>query len=608
MVIVHRSLCRAAAVLAAALVSASGVAPGHVRAAPPKIFHITPDGAGSQDGTSWRTAGTLVDLPQFIAQADPGDEVWIRGDLGPYETSAAVPIAAGGAPGAPITVRGVAGNGTSRATPSFIGTRTSPFRADGNIGVELFKVLDGADHLRFVNMAFENQGNGVFRIGADVRDLQISDMTADNVNRFVENYVSGDGASASIDGLRIEDVRVHGFSKSVVRLKYATNDVVIRDVYGDSERQDGHQFAMGVHLEDAVHHVVLDRVTMLNSHDSRGPDEYWNGDGFVAEPGTHHILLRDTVANGSTDSGYDLKGSATTLVRPVAQGNKRNFRFWGQATVFGCVAADPVHRGGTGGRANVWAGTSAYVRLIGCTFRDGDAEAQFFDIDDNARVTNVHEPGAHLAPTDVSSTATLRQLSLVETACPGAPDHRYVDVDGGAHELAIACLAERGIARGTTMRTFAPSVDVTRGQMASFVARLIEDAGGELPAAGRHTFDDVAGTTHQVNIEQLSGAGLVNGFDDGRFRPSARVTRLQMASLIDRTYTFVAGAPLPAATFDAFDDDRGSVHEQAINRLARAAIVIGDRTGAFSAAHDVQRAQMATFLTRLLGVLSIAGA
>lgn len=600
----RRVVAVALATLLAVVTGVAVVAPTRGLADARTVFHVTPDGAGDRDGAAWQSAGRLADVPRFIERAAPGDEVWIRGDLGSYRTTSALRITAGGSRGAPVTVRGVDVGGTDNATPRFVGTRASPFRAEGDPGVELFKLLRGADHLAFANMAFVNQGNGVFRVGANISDLTITDMYADNVHRFIENYQSGDEPTATIDGLVVEDVEVHGFSKSAIRLRYATNDVVIRNVFGDSERQDGDNFAMGVHLEDRVHDVLLDRVTMNNSYDSRGPDEYWNGDGFVTERDTHHITFRDTTANGSTDGGYDLKSTATVLVRPKARGNKRNFRFWGQATVFTCHGRRPTNRGGSGGRADVWVGTTARVRVIGCDF-GADAPTPVFDIADSAQVTNVHEPDARVAPARVAPGAGLRQVSLIDIACPTRAAPAYTDVDGQQHHAAIVCVTQRGVAQGTARRTYTPDASVTRGQMASFIARLVGEAGGRLPASSRAAFPDVHGTVHAESVDRLAAAGLVSGFADGTYRAADPVSRAQMATFVDHAYRFVVGRRLPAAAFDAFDDDDG-VHQAAINRLAQAGIALGGDTGRFGAARPVTRAQMATFVARTLGALDEA--
>lgn len=367
-------------------------APARAAAAPGRVFRVTPTGAGSGDGSSWDTAGTIDDVGGFIELAGPGDEVWILGDQGPYDATDTIEITAGGDAGAPITIRGVAADGSGSATPRLVGDRSDPYRADGESGSELFKLLGGADHLHFTNLAFANQGNGVFRVGADISDLHISDMRADNVRRFIEDYPSGDADSdsATISGLLVEDVEVRGFSKGAIRLCSDTHDVVIRDVVGDSERQDedGDDFAMGIQLSDTVHDVVVERVIMRNSFDSGPDDDYWNGDGFAAERDTYDLVFRDTAATGNTDAGYDLKSTETTLIRALAAGNKRNFRLWGEAEATDCVARDPVKRGGSGGRANVWVADDATVRLSGCELGGGSGD-DLMTVEGDAEVTVV---------------------------------------------------------------------------------------------------------------------------------------------------------------------------------------------------------------------------
>jgi len=381
------------------------------------IFHIVPGGTG--EGDDWDSAGGLDDLPAFIARAEPGDEVWIRGDLGPYETDKSLSVAAGGSAHAPVVVRGVAADGSRTATPEIVGTRSSPFDPDGDAGTELFRLEKGADHLTFTNLAFADHGNGVFRIPADIRDLSLTDMRASNVTRFVEDYASDGGGTATVTGLLIEQVEVRGYSKSAIRLRYDTNDVVIRDVLGDAERQDpgSDDFSIGVHLDDTVHDVWLERVTMRNNVDPRGEDEYWNGDGFAAEGATYGITLRDTLAAGNSDAGYDLKSDGVTLIRPHARGNMRNYRFWGRATAFGCHSATPTRHGGTGSTTDVWVGDDAEVRLLACVLSDGTSSRPTFDMGDRASLTHLYAGADRRVRIDAEDTATVRQVPIAEVAC-----------------------------------------------------------------------------------------------------------------------------------------------------------------------------------------------
>ncbi len=51
----------------------------------------------------------------------------------------------------------------------------------------------------------------------------------------------------------------------------------------------------------------------------------------------------------------------------------------------------------------------------------------------------------------------------------------FKDDDGNIHEPAAAGLAAAGIATGTGSETFSPAAAVTRGQMATFLARTLDD-------------------------------------------------------------------------------------------------------------------------------------
>src|SRR3546814_15503833 len=88
---------------------------------------------------------------------------------------------------------------------------------------------------------------------------------------------SGANASASIIGLTIRDVAVDGYSKGAIRIQYDSNNVLIEDVRGDSQFQDGDNFAIGVHITDTAHDVTIDRVAMRNALDT--VNDYRNENG-----------------------------------------------------------------------------------------------------------------------------------------------------------------------------------------------------------------------------------------------------------------------------------------------------------------------------------------
>lgn len=109
-------------------------------------------------------------------------------------------------------------------------------------------------------------------------------------------------------------------------------------------------------------------------------------------------------------------------------------------------------------------------------------------------------------------------------------------------------------------------------------------------------FNDIVGSGFYHDIIWLSESGITSGCGSGRFCPRGLVTRSQMASFIARALA------LPPASVDYFADDNGSAHEADINRLAASGITGGCREGAFCPQGAVTREQMASFLSRALGL------
>lgn len=158
------------------------------------------------------------------------------------------------------------------------------------------------------------------------------------------------------------------------------------------------------------------------------------------------------------------------------------------------------------------------------------------------------------------------------------------------HFDAILELVERGILVGRADGTFEPAANLTRGQMASMLAR----ASG-LDLGGSTDFPDVpAGYAHEGAIAALRGSGIVEGFTDGTFRPGAHVTRQQAAGMVARWLD------LPDGPSDAFPDIAGSPHARAIGALAEIGVALGDEHGRFQPAANVRRDQAASFVYRAL--------
>ena len=186
-------------------------------------------------------------------------------------------------------------------------------------------------------------------------------------------------------------------------------------------------------------------------------------------------------------------------------------------------------------------------------------------------------------------------------ACPTkrVPSSGFGDVPrDSVHALGVDCLAWWGITRGRTADEYQPRAPVTRGQMATFLATVV-DAGPGLPSDPPSAFPDVAGSVHENAINALARLDIVRGFGDGTYRPSQPVTRAQMASFLVNTYEHLVGdAPSPSSRW--FRDTRGSVHESAAESLWGLGITAGTATRTYDPHPDVRRDQMGSFVARLL--------
>ena len=169
---------------------------------------------------------------------------------------------------------------------------------------------------------------------------------------------------------------------------------------------------------------------------------------------------------------------------------------------------------------------------------------------------DVADDGRAYAPDDTvtrgqMATFTTRMLELV-TQDELPIDEAFID-DDVTHQRGIRKLATVGVVEGVGDEAFAPARPVTRGQMASFVARSIEFVlDDQLPS--EEIFADVAGTTHADNIHKLAAAGVVVGRADGTYGPQDPVTRAQMASFLARAMDAVAAQGLFPDLVPPLDD------------------------------------------------------
>jgi Protein of unknown function (DUF3048) N-terminal domain/S-layer homology domain/Protein of unknown function (DUF3048) C-terminal domain len=173
------------------------------------------------------------------------------------------------------------------------------------------------------------------------------------------------------------------------------------------------------------------------------------------------------------------------------------------------------------------------------------------------------------------------------------PGGAFLDDDLRPSEPAIEALAAAGVTNGCAGDLFCPTTPVTRGQMATFLARVLNAGSSDVAV-----FTDLApGAYYSGFVNRLGDLGIVAGYPDGTFRPEAPVTRAEMAALLARAAGLEIGSGVAGAgEFTDVPPEAWFAPMVAAMRIA--GITIGCDVGLFCPEAVVTREQMALFLTR----------
>jgi len=174
---------------------------------------------------------------------------------------------------------------------------------------------------------------------------------------------------------------------------------------------------------------------------------------------------------------------------------------------------------------------------------------------------------------------------------------------------AVHACADAGIVAGYGERTYAPSIPVTRDQMAVYVSRALAGGDGNVPAPGGDpTFSDVPeGRWGYRHIEYAVAAGVVQGYPGGMYLPELPVTRDQMAVYVARAVVDPTGEDglasyIPPAEANFSDVPEGSWAFSHVEYCAEHGIVQGYLDGTYQPGAVVTRDQMAVYIARAFGL------
>ncbi|NEW09732.1 hypothetical protein GK047_27805 [Paenibacillus sp. SYP-B3998] len=179
----------------------------------------------------------------------------------------------------------------------------------------------------------------------------------------------------------------------------------------------------------------------------------------------------------------------------------------------------------------------------------------------------------------------------------------FADVESHWSKDAVNDMASRMIVNGTDETRYSPDKAITRAEFAAILVRSLGlSANGKTAAFG----DVASGTWYTGAVAKALEYGIVNGYEDGTFRPSKTITRTEAMVMIERAMK-LTGLEIGVSASEAESllapfEDASKVDawaRQAVGAMVKTGLVKGSETG-LNPASDITRAETAAIVQRML--------
>jgi hypothetical protein len=355
---------------------------------------VTPDGAGTRDGSSWSNAlpgnapGALAAAWEALAPGRTcrlGSGIYIGVHL---------PVSSGGT--GPDATKRLLGEDTGQGQPWLVGN----WRPDApESGMNFVSFERGVSFCEFAGLRLACYQTGFHstrgqHVGLRIRHCEFYEF---RWGIFLNGLAYADHPAPASHDLEFAHCRFVHFTKSAVRLQAGNYDVRLLHCYADSGGRDWmkESFQIGFFLggDHPRRQSGRDPKTWAPEHDITFIDcearnmiysqaSYWQGDGFCAENDVYNLAFINCAAFDNADGGWDNKARNVVFVNCVSLRNKMNFRIWQQSFFFNCLSAQSFKRGGSWTSAGLW--SLGNVHAAHTTFHNNQPQQIFADAKDGA--------------------------------------------------------------------------------------------------------------------------------------------------------------------------------------------------------------------------------
>lgn len=195
-------------------------------------------------------------------------------------------------------------------------------------------------------------------------------------------------------------------------------------------------------------------------------------------------------------------------------------------------------------------------------------------------------------PTTGTAVANNAQTSL--------PNIAFADVQNHWAQKEIDYMISKGIVKGIDEKSFFPEKQVTRAEFVTILARMAKV--DMIKYSGSKFADVKTEDWFAPYVAWASEAGVTSGMSKDAFAPNARITREQMAVMIDR-FANVGQFKLEQKTPVKVFADSGNISSYAtesILKVQQAGVINGNNENNFVPQNNATRAEATAMLGRLL--------
>lgn len=179
------------------------------------------------------------------------------------------------------------------------------------------------------------------------------------------------------------------------------------------------------------------------------------------------------------------------------------------------------------------------------------------------------------------------------------------DIQGNYFEIEIKTLNKKGIMEGYGNGYFKPNQDVTRAEFAKLIVESLElSTEGHVTESIKQLVDVKPEDWYYPYVQLAVQEGILNGYPDNTFGPNKKISRQEMAAMINRA---LQKKNIPITTVQLSFSDSHMINQEVfledVKSIVSLGIMNGNTDNTFKPRTSTTRGQVAAVLTRMLNVI-----